>query len=88
MAATPKINFLTRFPIHSFRQFLARMYRFTTIQNVTDRRQTRDRKTDRRHSVPKARPIVQSAKNQGLGQYDAEPHYSTLPFWQLWALKG
>ena len=27
-------------------------------------------------------------KNHGLGQYGAEPHYSTLPFWQLSALKG
>ena len=26
-------------------------------------------------------------KNHGLGQYGAEPHYSTLPFWQLSALK-
>ena len=26
-------------------------------------------------------------KNHGLGQYGAEPHYSTLPFWQLCALK-
>jgi len=24
----------------------------------------------------------------GLGQSGAEPHYSTLPFWQLCALKG
>jgi len=27
-------------------------------------------------------------KNHVLGQYGAEPHYSTLPFWQLCALKG
>jgi len=27
-------------------------------------------------------------KNDGLGQYGAEPHYSTFPFWQLCALKG
>jgi len=27
-------------------------------------------------------------KEHGLGQYGAEPHYSTLPFWQLCALKG
>jgi len=27
-------------------------------------------------------------KNHGLGQYVAKPHYSTLPFWQLWALNG
>jgi len=25
-------------------------------------------------------------KNHGLGQYGAEPHYSTLPFWRLSAL--
>jgi len=33
------------------------------------------------------RPDVK-IKNHGLGQYAAEPHYSTLPFWQLRALKG
>jgi len=33
------------FPIHSFRQFFARTYRFATIQNVTDR-QTDRRQTD------------------------------------------
>jgi len=27
-------------------------------------------------------------KNHGLGQYGAEPNYSTLPFWQLCALTG
>jgi len=27
-------------------------------------------------------------KKHGLGQYSAEPHYATLPFWQLCALKG
>ena len=27
-------------------------------------------------------------KDHGLRQYGAEPHYSTLPFWQLCALKG
>ena len=27
-------------------------------------------------------------KDHELGQYGAEPHYSTLPFWQLCALKG
>jgi len=30
------------FPIHSFRQFFARTYRFATIQSVTDDRQTDD----------------------------------------------
>jgi len=33
------------------------------------------------------RPDVK-IKNHGLGQYGAEPHYSTSPFWQLCALKG
>jgi len=33
------------------------------------------------------RPDVK-IKSHGLGQYGAEPHYSTLPFWQLCALKG
>ena len=36
-----------------------RSSRFAWIQNVTDDR----RQTDRRHAVPKARPIVRSAKN-------------------------
>ena len=27
-------------------------------------------------------------KNHGLGQYGAEPHYSTLQFWQLCAFKS
>jgi len=43
MAATQKINFLT---LVSFRQFLATTYRFATIQNVIDDRQTADRPTD------------------------------------------
>jgi len=30
------------YPICSFRQFLAKVYRFATIQNVTDDRQTSD----------------------------------------------
>ena len=67
MVATPppkKSTFWPWFPIHSFRQFLARTYRFATIQNVTDR-QTTDRHADDTdsHSVPKARQIVRSAKN-------------------------
>jgi len=32
--------------------------------------------------------LTSKLKNHGLGQYGAEPHYSTLPFWQLCALKG
>jgi len=42
------------------------------------------------HKVAKIapdRPDVK-IKNHGLGQYGAEPHYSTLPFWQLCALNG
>jgi len=60
------------YPICSFRQFLARMCRFATIQNDTDRRQT-----DRRHSVSKA--PLRSAKNlphshlaRSLGVTDCE----------------
>ena len=53
------MNFWPCFPIHSFRHFFTRTYRFATIQNVTDRQTT----ADRRHSVPKARPIVRSANN-------------------------
>ena len=44
------------FPIHSFRQFFARTYRFATKRY----RQT----DDRRHTVPMARPIVRSAKKR------------------------
>ena len=44
--------------ICSFRQFLAKLCRFATIQNVTDD----DRQTDRRHSVPKT--PLRSAKNE------------------------
>jgi len=44
MAATQKINFLTLVSYSLDIQFLARTYRFATIQNVTDRRQT-DRQT-------------------------------------------
>jgi len=86
MAATEKINFLTLIS-YSLLQTVFRYdvpFRHNTKrhrQTTTDRRQTTK-------SVPKARPIVRSAKNHGLGQYGAEPHYSTLPFWQLCALKG
>jgi len=38
MAATQKSTSWPWFPIHSFRQFFARTYRFGTIQNVTDDR--------------------------------------------------
>jgi len=62
-----KSTFWPWFPIHFFIHFFARTYRFATIQNVTDDddRQTDDRRhtTDRRDTVPKARPIVRSAKN-------------------------
>jgi len=45
MALTQKLTFWPWFPIHSFRQFFfARTYRFATIQNVTDRRQTDNQK--------------------------------------------
>jgi len=37
-----KSTFWPWFPIHFFRQFFARTYRFTTIQNVTDKWQTDD----------------------------------------------
>jgi len=33
------------------------------------------------------RPDVK-IKDHGLGQFGAEPHYSTLPYWQLCAVKG
>ena len=51
------------YPICSFRQFLARMCRFATIQNVTDRQTDDDDDDDRRHWIPKA--PVRSAKNVG-----------------------
>jgi len=49
------------YPICSFRQFLARMCRFATIQNVTDGQTDDDDDDARRHWVPKA--PVRSAKN-------------------------
>jgi len=58
MALTQKINFLTMVSYSLLQTVFARTYRFATVQNVTDRRQT----TDRRHSVPNARPIVVGQK--------------------------
>ena len=48
----------------------------------TDDRETTDRQTTQ---CAKGATDIRSAKNHGLGQYGAEPHYSThtLPFWQL-----
>jgi len=43
MAATPKINFLTLVSYSLLQTVLAKTYRFNTIQNVTDDRQTTDR---------------------------------------------
>ena len=42
------------------------MYHFATIQNITDD----DRQTDRRHTVPKAWPIVRSANQKGKTNLD------------------
>ena len=62
MAATQKFDFLTLVSYSLLQTVLAKTYRFATIQNVTDR-DTDRQTTDRRHSVPKARLIVRSAKN-------------------------
>jgi len=43
-----KSTFWPWFPIHFFRKFFARTYRFATKQNVTDRRQTDDTVYQRR----------------------------------------
>ena len=51
------------FPVDSFRQFFARMYRFATIQNVTDDRQT-DRQTDRRQTTHRAKGTTDSTVGQ------------------------
>ena len=45
MAATQKINFLTLVSYSLLQTVLARKYRFATIQNVIDDRQTTDRQT-------------------------------------------
>ena len=58
VATPPKINFLTLVSYLLLQTVFS--YRFATIENVTDDRQT-DRQTT--HS-PKARPIVRSAKNR------------------------
>ena len=40
------------------------------------------------HQRHRQRDGQTASKNRGLGQYGAEPHYSTLLFWQLCALNG
>jgi len=57
-----KSTFSPWFPIHSFRQYFTRTYRFATIQNVTDDIQTHDRQTDdtscQRHDRWYSRPKI------------------------------
>jgi len=57
-----KSTFWPRFPIHSFRQFLARTHRFATIQNVIDRRQT-----DRRQTTHCTKGSTDSTVGQQIG---------------------
>ena len=59
-----KWTFWPWFPIHSFRQFLASLGRTVSPQYKT--LQTDRQQTDRRHSVPKAQPIVRSANKPPL----------------------
>jgi len=79
MAATPKIHFLTLVSYSLLQTVFSSTYRFTTIQNVTDRqtaRETTDR--DRWHSVPKARPIVRWAKKCILSRLSSSPNGARL----------
>jgi len=78
MAVTQKINSLSLVSYSLLQTVLARTYRLPQYKTSQTNRQT----TDRRRSVPRprVRPIVRSAKKHGLGQYGAEPDYSTLPF--------
>jgi len=63
-------------PICSFRRFFAKMCRFTTIQNITDRR----------HAVPKARPYgrpkMAELVSTHSGSYDAVSR-NEVPFGNL-----
>jgi len=66
MATIQKINILALVSFSLLQTVLVRTYRFATIQSVTDDSQT----DDRRHTVPKARPIVPSAKQEGKTNLD------------------
>ena len=63
------------YPICSFRQFLAKMYRFATIQNVTDDDDDGQTTTDRRQTTcddigstftKYGRPKMDTAQNKSL----------------------
>ena len=62
-----------RLPMAINSNFCSRMHRLATIHNVTDRRRRRRRQTDRRNSVPIARPLVRSAKNMTKVCADYKP---------------
>jgi len=69
MAATPKINFLTLVSYLLLQTVLAKMYRFATIQNVTDDdRQTPDRQTTQ---------CAKGATDSTVGQLVFKLHFST-----------
>jgi len=59
-----KSSFWPWFPIRSFRQFLAKTYRFATIQNVIDRWQT-----DRWQSVPTAKGATVNTVGQNNDRF-------------------
>ena len=67
-----KWTFWPWFPIHSFRHFFARTYRFATIQNITDRRQT-DRQTTHR-----AKGTTDGMVGQKICPLDASCSWITL----------
>ena len=71
MAATQKINFLTLVSYSLLQTVFRQDVPFR--HNTKRHRQT----TDRRHSVPKARPIVRSAKNQVQRSADSKYRVET-----------
>ena len=61
MAATKKVNFLTLVSYSLLQTDFS--YNVPFCHNTKRHRETTDRQTDRRHIVPKARPIVRSAND-------------------------
>jgi len=89
MVVTQKnLTFWPSFPIHSIRQFLTRTYRFTTIQNVTDRQTDRqtDKQTDRQRDRQAGRRLgsctplsnfrALTFRNKGLNQNSVDNLYA------------
>ena len=78
MVATQKINFLTLVSYSLLQTVFLRgrtvLPQYKTLQTTTD---------DRRQSVPKARPIVRSAKNRSIFSEDMDKSIVS-PFFDSW----